>query len=239
METKESIVFLSGLLCNETVWKDVSKELENTYDVSIISFQACDSIEMMAKKVLNTAPQKFILIGHSMGGRVALEVFKQASNKVLALGLFNTGVHNKSEAEVQGRQKLLDLAKNEGINSVVKQWLPPMMGKSSLKNIRLMEKLEKMSTSYSVDEFFKQIHALINRPDAKSVLPLIDVPTLLLSATEDIWSPISQHEQMQEYIKNSTLVIIENASHMAPVEQPKLVANAIVNWLNSNQNKLR
>jgi pimeloyl-ACP methyl ester carboxylesterase len=231
MKTKESIVFLSGLLCNETVWEDVSKELENTYDVSIISFQGCDSIEKMAKKVLDTAPESFILIGHSMGGRVALEVFNQASNKVLALGLFNTGVHAKSEAEVQGRQKLLDLAKNEGISSVVKQWLPPMMGKSSLENIHLMEKLEKMSTSYSVDEFFKQIQALINRPDAKSVLPLIDVPTLLLSATEDIWSPISQHEQMQEYIKNSSLAIIENASHMAPVEQPIAVSKAIRNWL--------
>jgi pimeloyl-ACP methyl ester carboxylesterase len=231
METKESIVFLSGLLCNETVWEDVSKELENTYDVSIISFQGCDSIEMMAKKVLDTAPQEFILIGHSMGGRVALEVFNQASNKVLALGLFNTGVHAKSEAEVQGRQKLLDLAKNEGISSVVKQWLPPMMSKASLENTLLMEKLEKMSTSYSVDDFFKQIHALINRPDAQILLPLIDIPTLLLSATEDIWSPISQHEQMQEYIKNSTLAIIENASHMAPVEQPIAVSKAIRNWL--------
>ncbi len=231
METKESIVFLSGLLCNETVWEDVSKELENTYDVSIISFQGCDSIEMMAKKVLDTAPQEFILIGHSMGGRVALEVFNQASNRITKIGLFNTGVHSKSETEVQGRQKLLDLAKNEGIKSVVKQWLPPMMSKASLENTLLMEKLEKMSTSYSVDDFFKQIHALINRPDAQSILPLIDIPTLLLSATEDKWSPISQHEQMQEYIKNSTLAIIENASHMAPVEQPIAVSKAIRNWL--------
>jgi len=231
MKTKESIVFLSGLLCNETVWEDVSKELKNTYDVSIISFQGCDSIEMMAKKVLDTAPESFILIGHSMGGRVALEVFNQASNRITKIGLFNTGVHAKSEAEVQGRQKLLDLAKSEGIKSVVKQWLSPMMSKSSLENTLLMEKLEKMSNSYSVDEFFKQIHALINRPDAKNVLPLIDIPTLLLSATEDKWSPISQHEQMQEYIKNSTLAIIENASHMAPVEQPKLVCKAIIDWL--------
>lgn len=231
MKTKESIVFLSGLLCNETVWEDVSKELKNTYDVSIISFQGCDSIEMMAKKVLDTAPESFILIGHSMGGRVALEVFNQASNRITKIGLFNTGVHAKSEAEVQGRQKLLDLAKSEGIKSVVKQWLSPMMSKSSLENTLLMEKLEKMSNSYSVYEFFKQIHALINRPDAKNVLPLIDIPTLLLSATEDKWSPISQHEQMQEYIKNSTLAIIENASHMAPVEQPKLVCKAIIDWL--------
>lgn len=231
MKTKESIVFLSGLLCNETVWEDVSKELEDIYDISIISFQGCDSIEMMAKKVLDLAPESFILIGHSMGGRVALEVFNQASNRVKGLGLFNTGVHPKSESEIPGRQKLLDLAKNEGISSVLKQWLFPMMSKSSLENRILMERLEQMVNSYSVEEFTNQIHALLNRPDAQSILPLINVPTLLLSGTEDKWSPISQHEKMQEFIKDSTLVIIENASHMAPIEQPKLVASAIRNCL--------
>jgi pimeloyl-ACP methyl ester carboxylesterase len=233
MKIKESIVFLSGLLCNETVWEDVSKELQDDYEVIKISFQGCNSIEDMAKKVLDTAPESFILIGHSMGGRVALEVFNQASNRVKALGLFNTGVHAKSESEVPGRQKLLDLAKNEGIASVAKQWLPPMMANDSLKNSVLMEKLYKMINSYSVEDFSKQIQALLNRPNAQILLPIINVPTLLLSATQDKWSPISQHEAMQYFIKNSTLSIIENASHMAPVEQPIAVADVIRNWLNS------
>ncbi len=232
MKTKESIVFLSGLLCDETVWEDISKELQHDYEVLIISFRGCDSIEKMAKKVLDTAPQKFILIGHSMGGRVALEVFNQASNKVIALGLFNTGVHAKSESEIPGRQKLLDLAKNEGIASVAKQWLPPMMSNDSLKDSILMEKLYKMINSYTQEEFSKQIHALLNRPNAQILLPLINIPTLLLSATQDKWSPITQHEQMQEYLNHSKLAVIENASHMTPVEQPIAVANEIKNWLN-------
>lgn len=77
MKSKNSIVFLCGLLCDETVWKGVAKELEDNYDTLIISFMGCDSIEMMAKKVLDVAPKEFILIGHSMGGRVALEVYNQ------------------------------------------------------------------------------------------------------------------------------------------------------------------
>jgi pimeloyl-ACP methyl ester carboxylesterase len=233
MKVKESIVFLSGLLCNEFVWEDISKELENQYDVSMISFQGCDSIEMMAKKVLDTAPESFILIGHSMGGRVALEVFNQAPNRVNKLGLFNTGVHGKTATEIPGRQKLLDLASNEGISFVAKQWLPPMMAEDGLKNSILMEKLYEMINLYSVEEFSKQINALLNRPDAQIILPLINIPTLLLSATEDKWSPISQHEEMQKYLKDSKLVVIQNASHMAPVEQPKAVAEAIINWLKS------
>ncbi|PLY05660.1 MAG: hypothetical protein C0625_12590 [Arcobacter sp.] len=231
MRKKENIVFLSGLLCTEMVWEEVAKELEDNFNVSIISFKGCDSIEMMANKVLNTAPKKFILIGHSMGGRVALEVFKTEPKRVLKLGLFNTGVHPKSEAELIVRRKLLDLAKTKGIKAVGKQWLPPMLSEESLKNSLLLNKLEKMILSYSVDEFLKQIGALINRPDSQSILSTVDISTLLLSATEDKWSSILQHEKMQDFLKDSTLSVIENASHMAPVEQPKLVAKAIINFL--------
>lgn len=234
MKSKDSIVLLSGLLCNETVWKDVAKELEDSFDITMISFKGCDSIESMAKKVLENSPKEFILIGHSMGGRVALEVYNQDSTRVKALGLFNTGVTPRSEAEVPGRQKLLDLAKEKGIEAVLKQWLPPMMSKSGLENEKLMSDLEQMVKTYNEEEFSKQINALLNRPDAREVLPFISVPVLLLSGTEDTWSPISQHEDMQEYLKNSELAIISKASHMAPCEQPTQVATAIRNWLSKN-----
>jgi pimeloyl-ACP methyl ester carboxylesterase len=234
MKTKNQIIFLSGLLCDETVWEDIKKELEDDFDITMISFKGCDSIENMAKKVLENSPNEFILIGHSMGGRVALEVYNQNSKRVKALGLFNTGVTPKSEAEVPGLQKLLDISNSEGIEAVLKLWLPPMMSKSGLENSDLMSKLGDMVKTYNSQEFSKQINALLNRPDAREVLPKVDVPVLLLSGTEDTWSPISQHKDMQEYLKNSELAIINEASHMAPCEQPKQVATAIKNWLSKN-----
>lgn len=236
MKTKKTIVFLSGLMCNETVWKDIEKELEGSYDISMISFKGLESIEEMAKKVLDISPSSFILIGHSMGGRVALEIYKQAPQRILSLGLFNTGVHSRGEKEKEGRQVLLDLALKEGIKAVSKQWLPPMMSISSLQNDDLMKQLYKMIETYSVDDFFKQIKALLNRPNAQDVLETILVPTLLLSGTEDKWSPTAQHEEMQKYIKNSTLAIVENANHMAPVEQPKKIASIISKWIEKNSN---
>lgn len=232
---KNRVVFLSGLLCNETVWEKVAKKMQTNFDISFISFQGCDSIEMMAKKVLDTVPDKCILIGHSMGGRVALEVYHQNPERIEALGLFNTGVHPKSDDEIPKREKLLNLAKKEGVKAVCEVWLPPMMAKDSLKNELLMKKLEQMVNSYSVEDFYNQISALLNRPNAQKVLPKIEVPTLLLSGTQDTWSPIYQHKQMQKILKYSTLVEIENAGHMAPVEKPFEVANAILKWIQNLQ----
>lgn len=236
METKEPVVLLCGLLCDETVWQDIKSEL-NDYDVTIISFKGCDSIDMMAKKVLEESPNSFNLIGHSMGGRVALEIFKQSPYRIKRLGLFNTGVHPKSKAEVPGRQKLLDLAEDKGISFVAKEWLPPMMNEKNLSNNKLMDKLYAMVNKYSVDEFHAQINALLNRPDAREVLPKINIPTLLLSGEFDKWSPIEQHKEMEKYIKDSFLVAIEDAGHMAPTEQPILVANAIKELLEKKETK--
>lgn len=228
---KENIVLLSGLLCTEVVWKEVSKLLEKDFEITIISFKGYESIEEMAKKVLDNSPYEFILIGHSMGGRVALEAFRQQSSRIKALGLFNTGVHPKKEAEVPVRKKLLDLAQKEGIASVCKQWLPPMMGETALNNNSLVQTLENMVNSYSKEEFSKQIQALLNRPNASSLLANIKIPTLLLSASEDKWSPIEQHAQMQKQLKDSILVEIKDAGHFVPVEKPLEVVRAITTWI--------
>lgn len=230
MKTEKNLVLLSGLLCDKTVWQDIEKNLEDIVNIYIVSFKGCDSIESMAKKVLDLVPMEFSLIGHSMGARVAVEIMNIAPRRVEKLALFNTGIHTVSPKEIEGRQKLLDIAENEGMKSLMESWLPPMMSKEGLKNKELMEKLESMVLSYSVKDYFKQIYALINRPNAQEILSSINIPTLLLSGTEDKWSPISQHEEMQKYIKNSKLEIIKDAGHMAPCEFPNEVSSVIRKW---------
>ena len=80
-------------------------------------------------------------------------------------------------------------------------------------------------------EYLKQINALINRPEAEAILSSITIPTLLLSGTEDKWSPISQHELMHKKIENSKLIKVQDAGHMAPCEFPNAVSKAIKNLL--------
>lgn len=106
-----------------------------------------------------------------------------------------------------------------------------MLGQRSLKNEELVNILETMVNKYSIENFQKQINALLNRPDAKEVLFKVLVPTLLLSASEDNWSPISQHEEMQKFLKDSELIEIKDTGHFVPVEKVKEVATVIATWL--------
>lgn len=232
---KPTLVCLTGLLCDQVVWRDVAQKLDNVANVEIISFAGFDDLTAMAQHVLQQVTGPFALAGHSMGARVALEIYRLAPERITHLALMNTGVHPKSEKEIPGRMRLLKLAQEQGTEALAVDWLRPMMSPKGLSNKALMTELEQMVSTYSVEQFEGQIHALLNRPNAEAILPTITVPTLLLSGTEDTWSPAAQHQTMQQHIADSELVVVEGVGHMAPAEDPEQVAQAMKGWLNKGR----
>jgi pimeloyl-ACP methyl ester carboxylesterase len=228
---KQPLLLLSGLLCDETIWADIPQRLRESADAHIISFRGFSSIPAMAEHVLATAPERFAVAGHSMGGRVALEVVRSAPWRVSGLALLNTGVHTVRDGEPQSRGRLLRLAYQRGMSALAAEWLPPMMAAGTSRAVELMPRLMAMVERSTADSYAGQINALLNRPDALLVLPTIAVPTLLLSGSEDTWSPISQHETMRRRIPHATLFEIHGAGHMAPIERPEAVAVALREWL--------
>jgi pimeloyl-ACP methyl ester carboxylesterase len=228
---KQPLLLLSGLLCDRTIWADIPDRLADAADVSVISFGGFSSLAGMAEHVLRTAPERFAVAGHSMGGRVALEVVRSAPQRVSGLALLNTAVHTVRDGEPQSRGRLLRLAYEHGMSALAAEWLPPMMASGVARTAQLMPNLTAMIERSTPDSYAGQINALLNRPDVLSVLPTIGVPTLLLSGSEDTWSPVSQHESMRRRIPHATLFEIHGAGHMAPFERPDAVAVALREWL--------
>lgn len=225
------VVLLCGLLCDQTLWSSVPRLLERHTDVVVISFAGFTSIEDMAAHVRAVAPPRFALAGHSMGGRVALEVFRTSPDRVDRLALLNTGVHPRRDGEVENRGRLVQLARDKGMTALAGEWLPPMMGDDPARTAKVMPDLIAMVERASPEIFAGQIKALLDRPDAAAVLPTVNVPTLLLSGTADRWSPLSQHEEMWRIVTHAELVAVERAGHMAPAERPEAVADALQHWL--------
>jgi pimeloyl-ACP methyl ester carboxylesterase len=227
---KQSLLLLSGLLCDHTVWADIPERLADVAEVRILSFGGFSSIAAMAEHVLAVAPARFALAGHSMGGRVALEAVRSARSRIAGLALLNTGVHTVRDGEPQSRGRLLRLAYEKGMSALAAEWLPPMMA-GGARSAELMPRLTAMIERSTPEVYAGHINAMLNRPDALPVLPEIDVPTLLLSGSEDTWSPVSQHETMRRRIPHATLFEIHGAGHMAPFERPDAVAVALREWL--------
>jgi pimeloyl-ACP methyl ester carboxylesterase len=227
----QPLFLLCGLLCDETIWADIPDRLASVADAHVMSFAGCSSIAGMADRVLAAATPRFALAGHSMGGRVALEAWRQAPERVTGLALLNTGVHPPRESEYDSRGLLVRLARKHGMAALADEWLPPMMGASPERVAQVMPALKAMVQRSTAESFAGQTNALLQRPDARPVLRSITVPTLLLSGTNDTWSSLSQHADMQRSVSRSTLVEIAGAGHMSPIERPDAVARALKGWL--------
>lgn len=231
---KPVLFLLPGLLCDARVWSHQTQQLAALADIRIPDFSQLDSLDAMADAVLQQAPEKFMVAGHSMGGRVALQLLHKAPERISKLALLDTGTHAVKPGEAEKRQVLIDLAEQEGMGAMARQWTPPMVHPARHADAALMNEIFAMVESYSVASFRKQVKALLNRPDALPFLAHAPQGTLVLCGREDIWSPPSQHEVICNALPDRPPVtIIDNAGHMAPMERPEAVSVALRQWLDA------
>jgi pimeloyl-ACP methyl ester carboxylesterase len=233
---QNTLVLLPGLVCDRAVWAAQIQALSPSIDCHVVDYGLCDSIAAMAQHVLDNAPApSFALAGHSMGGRVALEVLRQAPERVHHLALLDTGTHPLAGGvagakEKAGRKILLEIASQQGMRAMATQWARPMIHPSR-HGTPLFEAVLDMLERSSAEQFAAQINALLKRPDASLVLPTITCPTLVLTGREDLWSPPEQHALMAQAIPGAQLCIAEQCGHMSTLEQPEVVNAAFEKWL--------
>ena len=101
MTEKPVLFLLPGLMCDEAVWIDQQKTLSPYANVIIPVFRGFDSLTDMAAYVLEQAPQRFSVAGHSMGGRVAWELMEMAGNRIDKFAVLDSGVHPVKADEPQ------------------------------------------------------------------------------------------------------------------------------------------
>jgi len=231
MTDRPRIVFLPGLLCDASVFAAQVAALSPHADVFVADFSRDDSVAGMARTALSSASGRLSLVGYSMGGRVALEAVRTAPDRVERLCLMDTGFGPSREAELPGRQALVDLANREGMAALAASWLPPMLHPAREADRTLLDPLSAMVGRASPAQHERQIRALIGRPDATPVLPTIGCPTLVMCGRQDRWATLAQHETMAAAIPGARLEVIEDSGHFAPVERPAAVSAALLRWI--------
>lgn len=236
----EQIVFLPGLLCDAAVWKQQQSGLASRAESFVAEYHDVDDLQAMASKVLRDAPyETFSLAGHSMGGRVALEVMRQAPGRVRRLALLDTGYEpiamgDAAQLETAKRMKLLQVAQEQGMREMGKLWAPGMVHPDQL-DTPLFEEILQMIERRTPRQFEAQIKALLARPDAEPVLRSLECPAYVICGRQDAWSPFSRHEIMSGMIPAgyATLVAIEESGHMATMEKPDEVTAVLNEWLDT------
>lgn len=223
------LLLLPGLICDAAMFAPQVAAFPQARTVAGYGEEA--SLAGMARRVLVDAPERFDLLGHSMGGRVALELARIAPGRVRRIALLSTGVHGVRPGEAEGRHRLRDLGRREGFAALVDAWLPPMVGPEAKADPALMQTMRAMCLRQGQAVFEAQVAALLGRSPAEDVLATLSCPALVLTGELDTWSPPAQHAAIAEQLADSVLTVVPGAGHMVTLEKPEAVNRAIAAWL--------
>ncbi|MGC3963437.1 MAG: alpha/beta fold hydrolase [Rhodocyclaceae bacterium] len=224
------LVMLPGLVNDERLWERQASDLSDIVNTQIADISTRDSIGDLAEEVLAHAPTRFALVGLSMGGYVAMEIMRRAPERVIGLALCDTNARADTPEATARRRHQMALAQAD-FAQVIDTLAPGMFAPTHVGDTRLVMLFADMAANQGPDAFIRQQNAIIGRPDSLPGLANISCPTMILCGADDQLSSIELHREMADAIPDSELVVIRNAGHLSPIEQPKDVSAALRRWL--------
>ncbi|KAH2824555.1 hypothetical protein KXV85_000609, partial [Aspergillus fumigatus] len=176
------LLLVPGLICDSRVF--AAQCAAFPFASALPGWGPVDSLGAMAERLLAHAPERFALLGHSMGARVALEVARRAPERVERLALVSTGTHPVGPGEADKRYALRDKGREYGMEALVADWLPPMIAPDNQS--ALAGPLTSMCLEQGLSAFEAQIAALLSRPALEDFLPTLRMPVLSCTGALDL-----------------------------------------------------
>jgi pimeloyl-ACP methyl ester carboxylesterase len=229
---KFPLVLVPGLLCDSQLWQPQVDNLADVADIWIAEHTRSDTMARVARDVLAGAPfASFALAGLSMGGYIALEIVRQAPQRIAKLALLDTAAGADLPEQTRRRMDFIALAERGKFLGITDVLLPLLMHPSWLAERALTDVVKSMAKSVGKEAFVRQQRAIMSRADSRTLLDAIDCPTLVLCGRQDALTPLARHEELAAGIKGSRLEIIEDCGHLSTLERPAQVNAALRRWL--------
>jgi pimeloyl-ACP methyl ester carboxylesterase len=172
--------------------------------------------------------------GLSMGGYIALALWRRHRNRIRALVLADTRSGADNDEGKQKRGELIALAQSEGSSAVADRQVTGLLGKSTReKQPELVDRIRSIMAGESPDGIVGALEAMRNRPDSTPLLAGIDVPTLIVVGDEDVLTPPKEARAMHAAIRGSRLEVIPGAGHLSNLERPAAFNAALSDFVGS------
>ncbi|HHF0526634.1 TPA: alpha/beta fold hydrolase [Legionella anisa] len=226
----KDIVLIPGALATPKLWNIQEIFFQESKRFHYVDVLNSNSIVEMAHRFTSIAPKRFTLIGFSMGGYVALELYRHIPNKIEKIILINSAAKLVSEKGQLERERSLDLMDKGKFDFLIKLIFKNSIYDKQKHNV-LLPLAQEMAIEVGVENYKKQLNAILNKPDHSTLLPSIECPTLLIASKEDNVMPPERSEHMAKNIKHSTLIYIEQCGHMAMLEKPEEMNQILNDWL--------
>ena len=227
-------VLIPGLFATPDFYAAQMPALWQRGAVQVANHARDATMAAIAQRVLDEAPARFALVGHSMGGYVAFEILRQAPARVERVALLDTSARPDAPEQSERRRTLIEQARQGRFDAIADQLYPALVHPSHHDDPELRQRVRDMARDTGADAFIRQEQAIIGRPDSRPSLRLIDCPTLVLVGEDDALTPPGLAREIATGIPRANLVVVPTCGHMSAIEQSDAVTAALFAWLHGS-----
>ena len=228
------LILLPGMMCDARLFAPQIAVLQDSMGISVPLPVSAPNMAQLAAEVLADAPDSFALGGVSMGGILAMEIIRQAPQRVTHLALIDTNPFAEREEVKARRNPQMDAVRDGRLTAVMRDEMKPSYFTHRADNADLLDLTMAMATDLGPDAFIAQSLALRDRPDYEATLRHVTCSTLILCGRHDQLCPVERHEAMKAMIPHARLCIVEEAGHLPTIETPGIVTTALQELLETH-----
>jgi 3-oxoadipate enol-lactonase len=240
-------VLLHPFPANHELWKPAAQALVSHYRIILPDLRghgdsgvgegsatmdkhAADIARVLDNEQIGRAP----FVGVSIGGYVLFEFWRRYRARVDALVLCNTKAQADTPEARSGRLQAAADVIERGTEPFFENMLPKLIGKTTYRTRPdLVEGALRMMRKMSPQDVAMVLQGMAERPDSVETLKTINVPTLVVTGDEDLFTGVDEAELMRRNIQGNEMTVIAKAGHYSPWEQPEEVGKLVRQFLDT------
>ncbi|MCE3229166.1 MAG: alpha/beta hydrolase [Bacteroidetes bacterium] len=229
-----TVVLLHGYLGSHEIWKWTMEDLSKSYRVIAIdlpghggtsNFGYAHSMDLMAKCVKAVMDhlrlKKYVIVGHSMGGYVALAFADLFPDQLRGFCLYHSTAYADSEEKKKDRVRAVNAVKaNRGIYT--KNTIRNLFATKNLKYLKdEVSFASKIAKGTSRQGIIAALYGMKDRPRRDIILGLVEYPIMMVIGEHDNILPHEQLMEQAQTIRNKTVLYLEHDGHFGFLESPR------------------
>ncbi len=239
-------MLVHGFIEVGSMWDAAVQELQKNYIVIVPDLPGFGSAPLPSKGKLSMEfyarylfeilkkekVQKLVLLGHSMGGYVALNFAEKYGEMLLGFGLLNSHCFADTPEKKINRKKGIAFIMEHGTKPFVTELYYNIFHESfRKKNKKLIESLIAKAVKYSPESVMQANEAMMNRKDKNTVLKTSPVPVLFINGKQDESAPLALTLKQSSYPAFADVHFFDRCKHMSIFEKKKETLLAVKNFI--------
>jgi pimeloyl-ACP methyl ester carboxylesterase len=225
------LLLLPGMMCDARLFGPQIDALSRQVPIMSYPIGHQPALDALAQEILESAPPRFALAGLSMGGILAMEIVRQAPERVERLALLDTNPLAEPESLRSRRLDQIARVRNGELREIMRDEMKPNYLAPGPGRDRVLDLCMTMALDLGPQAFINQSNALRDRSDQTETLRAYRGPALVLCGAQDRLCPVERHDLLHQLLAGSHLEIIAGAGHLPTLEQPQQTTAALERWL--------